>query len=697
MKRIFKSILIFLCFTFLIFIGLVLLFPEPQNFHVQSESSKIYDRHATLLYEILLPEKGKQDFISLDEVSSHFIDAIIAVEDQGFYEHNGVDFLALIRAFWQNTYYGEVVSGASTIEQQLIRNLLEHHERNLKNKFGEMILAFKFNLKYSKEELLEKYINTIYFGNLAYGIEAASQTYFGKNASQLNLAESSYLAALPQAPSRYNPYANLQLGLNRQKQVLENLHKQGKITHSQLDVAQAEELQFKTQKLVDIQAPHFVMWLLSELEKKGTLADITLGGETIQTTLDLGLQKEIQNLVNLHLDQLKTKNITNASVVVIDQTSGEILAMFGSRDYFDEEIDGEVNIATSLRQPGSTLKPFLYALAFEKGFSPASKITDEPIQFQTADGHPYEPKNYDLQYHGEVTLREALSQSLNIPAVKILDFISVRSFLNNLQKLGIQTLHNSSDYYGLALALGSGEVTLLEITRAYGILGNLGQELQVSPFLNQAQSTQSLIPSKIVSQITDILSDNFARIPAFGEDSALNFNYPVAVKTGTSRNFRDNWTFGYTPLRTVGVWVGNSDASAMINSSGVTGAAPLFHSVMDLVMQGLPKPAFQSIDSSKAEFIPDFDTFVKENSLSQSSQSETIILYPFSGDVFKISDNLPLANQTLKFKAETAGDWILNGENLGKGKTLEWQLKRGEHQLQYSNELEEQIISFEVL
>lgn len=713
MKKLLKYTLGGILLAWLALFLAVLFFPEPSFLNNAPSSSKIYDRHGELLYEILNPFQGKREIVSLDKISSHFLNAILAIEDQDFYQHFGIDFSALLRAFWQNIYYGEVVSGASTIEQQLARNLLKHQERSLKHKIQEVLLALKLNLKYSKSEILEKYVNTIYFGNLAYGIESASQTYFGKKSSQLDLAESAYLAALPQAPSRYNPYANLKFGKSRQEQILKILDQKKQVTESEFLSAQKEALNFQKQKLVEIKAPHFVMWLLEKLEQQDLLQKITQGNYKIQTTLDLGLQNEIQNLVNLHLKKLKQKKITNAAVLVLDQTNGEILAMLGGRDYFDAEIDGEVNVITALRQPGSTLKPFLYASAFASGFSPETMIRDEKVQFQTAGGHPYEPQNYDLSYHGVVTLREALAQSLNIPAVKILNFLSVSTFLDSLKSLGFSSLNRSSDYYGLALALGSGEVKLIELTKAYAILANQGKALSLQSIqkitLNSEQDLTSeylqdtflknhseLIPSSITNQITSILADNYARLPAFGEENDLKFNYPVAAKTGTSRNFRDNWTIGYTPLRTVGVWVGNNDASEMINSSGMSGAAPLFKSVMNLVMQDLPKQKFLEVQS-KPDFISDFDEIIQKQNLNSEKAEMNLILSPFNGDIFKLSSTLPLEKQVLSFKARQEGTWFLNGEKKATTQNWQWQLTRGEYEVLFQTKSESQKIFFKVI
>lgn len=728
MKKIFLWFIIVVIAFFICFIGLIFFYPEPESFSSIQESSKIYDRNGELLYEILIPEKGKQNFVSVTKISPYLLDAIIAIEDQDFYKHSGVDFSATIRAFWQNFYYSEIISGASTIEQQLARNLLDHKERSYFNKLKEITLAFKLNFKYEKNELLEKYLNTVYFGNLTYGIEAASQTYFAKTSEKLDLAESTFLAGLPQSPSLFSPYVDLTAGKKRQNKVLDALLIQKKISQEQYETALEEELIFQKQRLVSIKAPHFVMWILDQLEKKDLLKNISKGGYKITTTLDLGLQEEIQNLANLHLDKLISQNITNAAVVVLEQKTGEILAMLGSKDYFNQEIDGEVNVALALRQPGSTLKPFLYAMIFEKGLDPSSVIVDEAVQFDSVDGHPYEPKNYDLQYHGKVTLREALAQSLNIPVVKILDYIGVNAFLYKLRELGINTLNQPAEYYGLALALGSGEVSLFELTQAYSVLAREGEKVafnglkeitnnnsqcvtlnlskcdtsvsklrMIYSITDEMTQPNRVFSSEFVTQVTSIISDNYARTPAFGEDSPLKFNYSVAVKTGTSRNFRDNWALGYTPLRTVGVWVGNSDGSPMINSSGVTGAAPLFHSVMNLVMQDLPKENFSKVENLKDSL--SFEAFLKNNKVeddNQKDKQQELISYPYDGDIFQVSSSIPLDRQVLTFKSKKEGTWFLNGKLIGKGIFQNWQMKRGDYELNFLSDEKKEKIRFAV-
>lgn len=691
-----------------------LLIPFDQNLFLQKNSSKIYDRNDILLYEILIPQKGSQSFVALEQMPQALIDSLVSIEDQKFYEHWGVDLSAFFRAVWQNIYYGEIVSGASTLEQQLLRNLFNHQERSFSNKIKEIFFALKLNQKYSKAEILEQYLNTVYFGSLAYGVEAAAQTYFGKSISKLDLAESAYLAGLPQAPSRYSPYVDQKAGKKRQLQILQILLNQKKISENEYLLASLETLNFQNKYTLQIKAPHFVMWVLAELEKKDFWKIISQGNYKIKTTLDLGLQENLQVVLNQHLQKNTAKNITNASIVILDHQKGEILSMLGSQDYFQEKIDGEVNVATSLRQPGSTLKPFLYALAFQKGLFPQTKILDELTQFKTIDGNPYEPKNYDLQYHGEVSLMESLAQSLNIPAVKILNYVGIPDFLRFLTKFGITTLNYSSEHYGLSLALGSGEVKLLELTQAYGVLANAGtrailkgiqsiepillnQDLPIDPNFNFTWE-ENVVSPKIASQITAILSDNIARLAAFGEDNALFFHYPVAAKTGTSRNFRDNWTLGYSPHRTVGVWVGNSDGSTMINSSGITGAAPLFHSVMDLVMQNLPKQKFNLYPlENPTQALPTFEEVLSYQSETQGkSKSLQSILYPFNGDLFEISSDIPREKQVLNFKARQAGEWRLNQKSLGMGEEIAWKLELGEYTLEWVNANQSEKINFSV-
>lgn len=559
-----------------------LLWPLPSGIRETNRlpSVRILDRHGTLLYE--LRRDGTQSVLSIDQIPVRFQKAIIAIEDRSFYKHGGISIRGTARALMQNLQAGRIVSGGSTLTQQLVRSVLQPAKRGYLYKAYEALVALKTDAMLSKEDILATYINTVYFGHQAYGLQAAAQTFFGKDPSQLSLAETAFLAGLPQSPSNFDPFQNFPAALRRMKTVLQAMRDTQVITTQEMNDALDEPLHLAPDS-VSIRAPHFVMWLL---QRTGTshLPD------ELKTTLDLPLQSELEIMVRNHIDSLKDKNVTGGAVVVLDAHTGDILAMVGSADYFDTQHDGAVNVAVSARQPGSALKPFTYALALERGDTAATTVADIETQFFTQDGNPYIPRNYDYGYHGLVRYRTALANSYNIAAVKVLEKIGVDTLLQFLRKIGLSTLTDTAEHYGLALTLGDSEVKLLELTRAYGIFVRGGQTLHERALLSEpvAEGEQVLHPST-AWLIADILSDNKARLPEFGEDGPLEFDFPVAAKTGTTRNSRDNWTIGMTPDRIVGVWVGNADNSPMRGTSGVTGAGPIFHDAMLEAVKNLPR------------------------------------------------------------------------------------------------------------
>ena len=515
------------------------------------------------------------------------IEALIATEDRSFYHHFGVSLRGVFRAIYLNFKENKIVSGGSTLTQQLVRNRLQPEKRNYFYKIKEIYFALRLEREMNKEEILESYLNNAYFGHQAYGISAASHIYFGKNINELSLAESSLLIGLLQSPSAFDPFIHFKDAKKRQETVLNSLKDSEKISLEQLNESKNEALVL-TNDRVDIRAPHFIDFLkkkhTEEIEKN----------KNIITTLDLDLQTEIESIIQSEIEKLKEKNVSSASVVVLDAKSGDLLAMIGSGDYWNEEHDGQVNITTSLRQPGSALKPFTYALALESGETAATTIADIETQFFTQEGNPYIPRNYDYSYHGLVRYREALANSYNISAVKVLEKIGVKKLLNFLQSAGITTLNKSPEFYGLALTLGDGEVKLLELTKAYGIFARGGKTLPLRFLFNEAKlEGKQVLDEKAAWLIADILSDNDARLPEFGSDSVLNFNFPVAAKTGTTRNSRDNWTLGFSRNRIIGVWVGNADNSPMRGTSGVTGAGPIFQKVVLAATKNFSAKSFQ--------------------------------------------------------------------------------------------------------
>lgn len=550
-------------------------------------TTRILDRNGRLLYE--LRRGGLKDLLPLKQIPPALVQGLIAVEDRTFYDHHGVSLRGIGRAFLKNIKAGGVREGGSTITQQLVRSSRAATGRSVVTKVHEAWLALKVDARLSKEQILEQYLNTAYFGHQAYGVSAAAKTYFGKTPSVLSIGESALLIGLLNAPDALDPYDNVPGALKRRDIVLSVLNDQGVITAEQYEDAIHEPIRLGSSR-IDIQAPHFVLWLLHERPE-------AFVGSEIRTTIDLDLQTDAQEIVESKLALLADKNVTSAAVVVLDAHTGDILAMVGSADYFDSERDGAVNVALASRQPGSALKPFTYALAFERGFTPASTVNDTEVQYRTQQGDPYLPRNYDYDEHGLVRLREALANSYNIAAVRMLENVGVQSLLSLLKAAGITTLNETPEHYGLALTLGDGEVKLLELTSAFGVFARGGKTLRPKSMLSDPiVAGEEIMDSRIAWLIADILSDPLARLPQFSGDGPLNFDVPVAAKTGTTRNSRDNWTIGFTGDRIVGVWVGNADNSPMRGTSGITGAAPIFHDVLLAAIRSLPTSSFPKPD-----------------------------------------------------------------------------------------------------
>lgn len=543
------------------------------------ESLRILDRNGLLLRELLSDRSGRGRWIPLDSLSPRLVRASIVAEDKRFYSHRGVDPLATLRALVQNLQAGKTVSGASTITQQVIRNLY-HHPRNIAAKIVEMWLAVRLEHSLSKDEILEQYLNRIPFGNLTFGAEAASQLYFGKSAAELTWAEAAYLMALPKSPTVYNPYIDRTRAEKRQQIIVNKLIEADVLSGNDGTRALSEPLVLFP-KSSSFHAPHFVEWVTRNDERRGD----------VRTTLDLPLQWEIEKIIRAEVNRHSGNDVTNAAVLVVENETGHILAYCGSADFFDEHHDGQFDAVLAHRQPGSTLKPFTYALAFQKGFTPASIIPDVETSIPSEKG-TFTPRNYDNRFHGPVRIRQALACSYNVPAVRVLQDVGVGDLLSLLQRVGFESLGESPSYYGHGLTLGNGEVTLFELTRAYRTLANRGRFSTLSPFPVDTVIQRQVLDERIVFLITDILSDPIARLPAFGYDSPISLPFPCASKTGTSSDYRDNWTVGYTREFTVGVWVGNFDNSPMREISGVTGAGPIFRATMELLYRHRVPPAF---------------------------------------------------------------------------------------------------------
>jgi penicillin-binding protein 1C len=615
-----------------LFVDLPSLDQLTQNLAVPS--TRILARDGRLLYEIADPAGNHHATLPLKEIPLALQQATIATEDASFYTNPGVDLVGIVRAVWINLRGGNVVAGGSTITQQVARNMLldpqERAQRTLTRKLRETILAWRLAQTYSKDAILELYLNQTSYGHLAFGVESAAQTYFGKSARDLDLAEAALLAGLPQAPSAYDPLLYLDAAKARQRVVLDLMVKQGYLTADAARQAKDEAPQFAASAF-PIEAPHFVFYVWNWLEQTYP-PDVLYSGLVVTTTLDLDLTHAAQAIALRRLKELsndqtgQAHNATNAALVALDPRTGQVLAMLGSPDYFKGDISGSVNMAVTPRQPGSAIKPVTYAAAFSPALCPqvqahkpqvadsqcpwtaATSILDVRTAFVTKEGFSYVPMNYDRAYHGPVSARAALAGSLNLPAVLTLDHVGISTMLGLANRMGLTTLSDASQY-GLALTLGGGAVRLLDLAAAYAVFANGGR--QVDPVMilqvRQANGTvllqwtpppagtpkgEPLVDERVAYLITDILADNNARAATFGFNSILRIGRPAAVKTGTTTDYRDNWTVGYTPELVTGVWVGNADNSAMLNLSGVAGAGPIWHDFMRQALSGKPETWF---------------------------------------------------------------------------------------------------------
>lgn len=570
---------------------------------VTNKSTKILDRNGKLLYEIYIDRN--YDPVDLSQIPDHMIKATLAIEDDKFYSHLGLRFQSTVRAAW-NTLGGGEVQGGSTITQQLVKNVLLSPERTISRKVREAVLAVMVEMRYTKDEILEMYLNNIPYGGTAWGVQSASQKFFGKSVADLNLAEASFLAGLPSAPTSFSPFnGGNERAKARQKLVLDRMVELGFTLREEADAAYAAELIFNPQE-VYVRAPHFVSFVRSELEKEYGPRMVNSGGLTVTTTLDLDLQERVQEIVTKGVADNAWLSISNGAAVVLDSQSGEILAYVGSVDYFSDTIDGKFDVVTAFRQPGSSIKPVTYSLAFQNGFTPATIIEDEKVTF-TIPGQPsYTPVNYDGKYHGKVTVRQALANSYNIPAVKVAARLGADKIVEFGKQLGLTGWESGDGSYGISVTLGGKEVRLLDLANVYATLSRGGVLKQASPFLsisdakghetlNGARVANRVMPETVSYLVTNILADSNARTPAFGTNSWLNVaGHTVAVKTGTTDQKRDNWTFGYTPSYAVGVWVGNNDNTPLNPNlaSGLSGAAPIWHQIMTAVLADVQPEKF---------------------------------------------------------------------------------------------------------
>ncbi len=708
-------------------ITLFLIYPLPANLnaYVPTPSTRIYDRQGRLLYEVVGPG-GKRTTVPLSTIPLALRQATIAAEDSSFYQNPGISPTAIVRSLLLDARLGKAAYGGSTITQQLVRTILlspaEREQRSLTRKLHEAALALQLNLRYSKDQVLALYLNNVYYGNLAYGVEAASEGYFDRPVGALDLAQCALLAGIPQGPSLFNPLINPIQARSRRHEVLNLMREHGYITVDQETEADAEGLGLAAAGS-NIQAPHFVFYVMNQLERMYGKDAVEQGGLQVTTTLDLDLQRQAEAAVRFHVAQLtKDHLVHDGALVSMDPNTGQILAMVGSVNYSDRAIDGAVNVALAARQPGSAIKPFTYAAAFSRDYTPATVVDDEPTSFPTKEGVPFLPQNYDLQFHGPVTLRTALANSYNIPAVKVLAHVGIPAMLTMAHAAGITTM-NDVRRYGLALTLGGGEVRLLDLTDAYASFptggvhhdpvailrvvdshGKVRQEWQPTPG-RRAMSPQ------VAYLLTSILSDNTARMPAFGEASPLLLDRPAAAKTGTTSDFHDNWTVGYTPDLVTGVWVGNADNTAMRDVTGISGAAPIWHDFMEAALQGVPVHDFTQPSGIVQETIcpltglPPTDAcpqrfnevFIAGTQPSASGKTPhgaplVALGQPASGTRFQINLSVPIAYQQAPVQVQAQGvrpgsvRLLVDGRVVhrfsGLGGEWLWPLRPGSHRLQ---------------
>ncbi len=587
----------FASFTFFFAPAVIAIFiqnlPNPKGLTYQevAQTTKIYDRNKVLLYQIYANQNRTN--VPLSQIPKDLKNATIATEDKNFYKTPGFDILAIIRSAIADLS-GKPLQGGSTITQQLIKARLLTPERTIERKIKEVILSVWAEQIYTKDQILEMYFNQVPYGGTAWGVETAAQTYFGKSVKELDLAESSFLAGLPQAPSTYSPHGqNPTLWKSRQKEVLKQMAELKFITNKEAKKAENQKLTFNPPQN-SIKAPHFVMFIKDALIKKYGLALVERGGLSVITTLDLKTQDMAQKIITSEVENSEYLNFTNAGALITNPKNGDILAMVGGKDYFDPN-GGNYNVTTALRQPGSTIKVVTYSGALLNGYTAATTIADTPVSFVSPGAPAYSPVNYDGRFRGTVTLRSALGNSINIPAVKTLNQIGIRTMVDLAKKMGISTWQEPENY-GLALTLGAAEVKMTDMAVVYGSLANNGKRVNLNPILKITNyqgavleekneiKERTVLPSEVAFIISNILSDNNARAMEFGHNSPLVIRgHSVSVKTGTTDNKRDNWAIGYTPNILTAVWVGNNDNSPMnpVLASGITGAAPVWNKLMN--------------------------------------------------------------------------------------------------------------------
>lgn len=602
--------------------------PSPNDLLTRQvpATTKIYDRNAVLLYKIY--KEQNRTPIKIEEIPLHVRLATLAAEDAEFYTHPGFSLKGISRSLLKLIREGRL-TGGSTITQQLVKNTLLSPERTLKRKLREIVLSIQVEALFSKDQILEMYINEVSYGNSAYGIQEASKVYFGKDAKDLTLAEAALLAGLPKGPTKFSPFGpNPELSKTRQLEILSLMEEKQFISSDLAEAAENEELNFATLG-VEIKAPHFVMYVRDKLVELYGEEMVEKGGLEVTTTLDYEIQIKAEGIVTNEVEKLANVHVTNGAAVVVEPRTGEILAMVGSKDYFDEKIDGNVNVVLRPRSPGSSIKPVTYSYALEHGMTPATIIPDTPTVFPLPNQPDYIPRNYDSNFRGNISLRSALAESRNIPAVKVVMEYGVEKIMEWGHKMGIESWQDP-DRYGPSITLGGGELKLIELAQVYSAIANMGEKapLQVIRSIKNQNSAQlfqfnccqreKILDPRVAFIIIDILRDNIARSPSFGSGSSLVItNHPeVAVKTGTSNDLRDNLTVGFNQDYLTAVWVGNNDNSPMSRiASGVTGAAPIWNKIMQSLLSNtesksweIPKDLVQAKDCFNR-----IEWFLKEN------------------------------------------------------------------------------------
>lgn len=613
------------------------------------QSTKIYDRTGEiLLYD--LHQDVKRTIVPYEDISFHIKNATVAIEDDQFFNHHGIDIRAIIRAALSNLSQGDLLGGqgGSTITQQVIKNSVLENDKKLARKVKEVILSIKLEQVLEKDEILSVYLNESPYGGTIYGVEEASQAFFGKSAKDITLPEAAYLAALPQAPTYLSPYGSNRDALNDRKNlVLERMLVNEFITKDEYNEAREVEVEFQPQAVTGIRAPHFVMYIREQLAERYGEEALAERGFRVVTTLDWELQKAAEEIVAEKAASNETRfNASNAGLVATDPKTGDLLVMVGSRDYFSEDIDGNFNVTLASRQPGSSIKPFIYATAFSKGYLPNTVIFDVQTQFSprcqptewSSESPCYSPNNYNGKFVGPISMRNALAQSLNIPAVKTLYLAGVDNSLKLAADMGLTTL-NDPDRYGLTVVLGGGEVRLLDMTHAYGVFANEGVRATPRTILKIEDSRGNIIEEpevvetrvldrNVALMMTDVLSDNVARTPLWGANSLIHFpNRDVAAKSGSTNNLRDAWIMGYAPNIAVGAWVGNNDNTAM--GGGLSGliTTPMWRAFMDVALEKLPVENFTQPEINTSGVKPiirgdyvDSNLLIKQLSESQNGK-----------------------------------------------------------------------------